>query len=178
VTNSSAREDRVFRYTLDGTLAGIWSLDPRNSQPTGITIDPSNLLNLWIVDAQADQVFEYVGGAQFTSGNHVADKNLALQKSNGQSQGLAFTVSTSPAPAGLLAPAAGAASAKQDKTSGAAPGTEALAAMLGYLWPQESGSYDSVDRFFTDLEEDEADSVASASTDAFVLARRAPDGMW
>ncbi len=40
----------MFKYTLSGSLQGSWTIDSRNSSPTGITLDPSNPGTLWIVD--------------------------------------------------------------------------------------------------------------------------------
>ena len=41
---------KVFKYTLSGSLLGSWSIDPANTHPTGITIDPTNVSDIWIVD--------------------------------------------------------------------------------------------------------------------------------
>jgi sugar lactone lactonase YvrE len=41
---------KVFKYTLSGSLLGSWSIDPANTHPTGITINPANVGDIWIVD--------------------------------------------------------------------------------------------------------------------------------
>ena len=41
VVNDSST-DRVFKYTLTGSLVGSWTIDSSNKAPTGLTIDPSS----------------------------------------------------------------------------------------------------------------------------------------
>ena len=41
---------KVFKYTLSGSLLGSWTIDPANKKPTGITINPTNVSDIWIVD--------------------------------------------------------------------------------------------------------------------------------
>jgi hypothetical protein len=48
---------------------GSWSIDPADAHPTGITIDPSNVSDIWIVDNGTDKVYQYVGAASSTSGS-------------------------------------------------------------------------------------------------------------
>ena len=59
----SSRNDTVYRYTTEGTFDGSWRLDKANSNPTGITIDPTNVGDVWVVDARRDAVFEYAAAA-------------------------------------------------------------------------------------------------------------------
>ena len=58
---------KVFKYTLSGSLLGSWSIDPANVHPTGITINPTNVSDIWIVDNGTDKVYQYLGAASRTS---------------------------------------------------------------------------------------------------------------
>ena len=83
VSDSSA--NTVFRYTIvkDGlgnvtglTAAGSWTLDSRNTTPTGITLDPTGASqSLWVVDSGTDTVYEYASALARTSGSNVAAVN-------------------------------------------------------------------------------------------------------
>ncbi|MEZ6062950.1 MAG: hypothetical protein R3C19_21605 [Planctomycetaceae bacterium] len=94
VVNSNAN-DRVFRYSVGGTLEGSWSIDPVNATPTGLTIDPNDVNHIWIVDAGTDSVYEYDGATALTSGSAVANSVFELAATNTNPQGIA-----DPAPAG------------------------------------------------------------------------------
>ena len=68
VVNDSTT-DKVFKYTLSGTLLGSWTIGGGGGSPTGITLDPSNVSqDLWIVDSSTDKVYQYTNGRGFTSG--------------------------------------------------------------------------------------------------------------
>jgi hypothetical protein len=56
----------VFKYTLSGSPLGSWAIDPANTQPTGITINPSNVSDIWIVDERAGRV----GGVELVTCAH------------------------------------------------------------------------------------------------------------
>lgn len=58
VVNDSTT-DKVFKYTLSGSLAGSWSITGAGSSPTGITLDPSGGGILWIVDNGSDRVYQF-----------------------------------------------------------------------------------------------------------------------
>src|SRR5262249_38920689 len=60
---------KVFKYTISGSLLGSWSIDPANTQSTGIAIDPNNVSDIWIVDSGTDKVYQYTGAASRTSGS-------------------------------------------------------------------------------------------------------------
>ena len=52
--------DKVFKYTLSGSLVGSWTITGAGSSPTGITLDPSGGVNhLWIVDSGTDRVYQF-----------------------------------------------------------------------------------------------------------------------
>jgi hypothetical protein len=93
---------KVFKYTLSGSLLGSWTIDPANPHPTGITINPSNVSDIWIVDNGTLKVYQYAGAAGRTSGGENASATFALNPHDTNPQGIA-----DPPPADLLlAPAA------------------------------------------------------------------------
>jgi hypothetical protein len=92
---------KVFKYKLSGTLLGSWSIDPANAHPTGITINPNNVSDIWIVDNGTDKVYHYVGAASRTSGSQNAAATFALAAGNTNPQGIA-----DPPPASAAVPSA------------------------------------------------------------------------
>ena len=64
--------DKVFKYTLSGSLARELDHRPGGTSPTGITIDPTNVSNIWIVDSGTDLVYQYDNAASRTSGTQIA----------------------------------------------------------------------------------------------------------
>jgi hypothetical protein len=91
----------VFKYTLSGSLLGSWTIDPANAHPTGITINPSNVSDIWIVDSGTDKVYQYVGAAGRTSGSQNAAATFTLAPGDTNPQGIA-----DPPPDMLFMPAA------------------------------------------------------------------------
>jgi hypothetical protein len=81
--------NKVFKYTLSGTLVGSWTISGNNTTPTGITLDPSNPSDVWIVDAGRDQVFQYSAAANRTSGSQSPSAVFNLASGNGNPQGIA-----------------------------------------------------------------------------------------
>jgi subtilisin family serine protease len=88
VVNNSTT-DKVFKYTLAGSLLGSWTIDAANSSPTGITLDPTNVAHLWIVDNGTDRVYQYDNAAGRTSGSQSASTSFALAAGNSNPQGIA-----------------------------------------------------------------------------------------
>ncbi len=88
---------KVFKYTLSGSSLGSWTIDPADTHPTGITIDPTNVSNIWIVDNGTDKVYQYTAAARRTSGSQNASATFALAAGNTNPQGIA-----DPPPAGTL----------------------------------------------------------------------------
>ncbi len=86
---NNGQVDRVFKYKTDGTLVGSWKIDPANAAPTGITVDPSNVRDIWIVDRATDKVYQYNGAAARTGGQQNADVSFALNSANVNPQGIA-----------------------------------------------------------------------------------------
>lgn len=95
VVNSSS-SDKVFKYTLSGSLVGSWTIDSANKSPTGLTIDPTGVSqSIWIVDSGTDKVYEYTSARGRTSGSQSAAIVFALAAGNTNPQGIA-----DPPPAG------------------------------------------------------------------------------
>jgi hypothetical protein len=84
-----ASTNKVFKYTLSGTLVGSWTISGPNTSPTGITLDPSNPSDIWIVDAGRDQVFHYTAAASRTSGSQSPSAVFNLASGNKNPQGIA-----------------------------------------------------------------------------------------
>ena len=89
VVNDTATSDQVFRYLVNGTLDGNWTLSATNPTPTGITLDPNNVNHLWVVDASTDRVLQYSGATTRTSGSQEPAVVFALNSNNGDPQGIA-----------------------------------------------------------------------------------------
>jgi len=84
------KTDRVFKYDVaSGSLAGSWVIDSANAKPAGITIDPSNVGDIWIVDDGTDEVFQYTAAASLTSGAQAADIVFSLAAGNTNPTGIA-----------------------------------------------------------------------------------------
>jgi DNA-binding beta-propeller fold protein YncE len=105
VVDDTAKTDKVFKYSVAGALQGSWTIDAANKAPTGITIDPSNVSHIWIVDSGTDSVYQYSAAASRTSGSQSAALSFALAAGNSNPQGIADP----PAPAMALATVATAA---------------------------------------------------------------------
>jgi hypothetical protein len=86
---NDASTDKVFKYTTSGTLSGSWTIDSRNGNPTGITIDPTNVSNIWIVDGADRAVYRYQDAANRTSGSQTAASLFQLASGNTNPQGIA-----------------------------------------------------------------------------------------
>ena len=99
VVNDSTT-DKVFKYTTAGALVSSWTITTVGAtSPTGITIDPANVSNIWIVDSGTDRVYQYNAAATFANGSsHAADVSFALAAGNTNPQGIADP----PAPSSLL----------------------------------------------------------------------------
>jgi len=81
--------DKVFKYTLNGSLVGSWTIDSANKLPTGLTIDPSGATqSIWIVDSGTDKVYEYADARAKTSGSQSASATFALAAGNTNPQGI------------------------------------------------------------------------------------------
>jgi hypothetical protein len=90
---------KVFKYSLSGSSLGSWKIDPADTHPTGITINPSNVSDVWIVDSGTLKVYDYAAAASRTSGSQNAATTFALAAGDTNPQGIA-----DPPPADNLLP--------------------------------------------------------------------------
>ena len=86
---NDAGADQVFRYSTGGVLQGSWTLDARNSSPTGLTIDPNHVDHIWVVDSVSDAVYQYDSATGRLSGSQSASTVFALASGNAFPQGIA-----------------------------------------------------------------------------------------
>ena len=126
VVNDSTT-DKVFKYTLAGSLVSSWTITTSGAtSPTGITIDPANVSNIWIVDNGTDRVYQYNAAASLPNGSsQAADVSFALAAGNTNPQGIADP----PAPGSMLATETPALSASVSPAA-AVSGTDAALASL------------------------------------------------
>jgi hypothetical protein len=90
VVDDGSKTDKVFKYTRNGTLLGSWSITTSGAKsPTGITLDPANPNDLWIVDNGTDRVYKYTAAVSRTSGSLSAAANFPLAPGNTNPQGIA-----------------------------------------------------------------------------------------
>jgi sugar lactone lactonase YvrE len=80
---------KVFKYTLSGSSLGSWAIDPANTHPTGITINPNNVSDIWIVDNGTLKIYQYTAAASRTSGSQNASATFALAAGDTNPQGIA-----------------------------------------------------------------------------------------
>ncbi len=75
--------DAVYLYDTSGASLGSWSIDPTNTSPTGIAIDPAgDSQSIWIVDISKARVYEYADARGRTSGSQSAASSFALISTN------------------------------------------------------------------------------------------------
>jgi hypothetical protein len=92
--------DKVFKHNLSGTLLGSWTIDAANSSPTGLTINPNNVSDIWVVDSVTKKVYQYTAAVGNTSGSQNAAASFALAANNTNPQDIA-----DPPPGTRLVPA-------------------------------------------------------------------------
>ncbi|MFO0806214.1 MAG: hypothetical protein U0791_24185 [Gemmataceae bacterium] len=97
--DDGSKADVVYKYSLTGSLLGSWTIDAANAQPRGLTIDPNNVGDVWIVDDKTDSVFRYAGATARTSGSQAAADQFPLASGNTSPQGIA-----DPPPPGFVLP--------------------------------------------------------------------------
>jgi hypothetical protein len=97
-TLESSGTDKVFKYTTAGTLVGSWTIAAANSTPTGLTINPANVSDIWIVDSGTDKVYQYAAAVTRSSGSQSFSASFNLAATNTNAEGIA-----DPPPPGTLA---------------------------------------------------------------------------
>jgi streptogramin lyase len=101
VVNANGSSSQVFKYSLSGRSLGSWTIDPANTNPTGITINPNSVSDVWIVDNGTNKVYDYTAAASRTSGSQNAASTFALAANNTNPQGLADPPALAPFPTAL-----------------------------------------------------------------------------
>lgn len=89
VVNNTTTTDKVFRYTTAGVLEGSWTISTTNANPSGITLDPTNVNHLWIVDPGTDRIYQYDAGTARLTGSQEPSISYALASTNTNPQGIA-----------------------------------------------------------------------------------------
>ncbi|MBC7817586.1 MAG: tandem-95 repeat protein, partial [Planctomycetaceae bacterium] len=88
-TLENSGNDKVFKYTSAGALVGSWTIAAANSTPTGLTINPANVSDIWIVDSGTDKVYQYSAAATRTSGSQAFAASFSLAAANKNAEGIA-----------------------------------------------------------------------------------------
>jgi sugar lactone lactonase YvrE len=89
VVDDGTSTDKVFKYSLAGSSLGNWTIDTANSHPTGLTINPASVSDIWIVDNVTLKVYQYANAATRISGSQNAAATFALAAGNTNPQDIA-----------------------------------------------------------------------------------------
>jgi hypothetical protein len=89
IVDDGSSTDKVFKYTLAGNLLGSWTIDAANTHPTGLTINPAAVSDIWVVDNGTLKVYQYTAAASRTSGSQSAAATFALAAGNTNPQDIA-----------------------------------------------------------------------------------------
>lgn len=89
VVNNTLTTDKVFRYSTAGILEGSWTVSASSPSPTGITLDPTNVNHIWIVDSSTDRVYQYDAATTRTTGSQEPSTVFQLAATNTNAQGIA-----------------------------------------------------------------------------------------
>src|SRR5262249_33279004 len=101
IVDDGASSDKVYKYTLSGSSLGSWTIDAANASPTGLTIHPNNVSDIWIVDSGTKRSYKYSAAPGITSGSQNAAWSFAPAANNTNPQDIADP----PVPGDVLAPA-------------------------------------------------------------------------
>ncbi|SIO63448.1 hypothetical protein SAMN05444166_7349, partial [Singulisphaera sp. GP187] len=121
----------VFVYNASGNKVGEWFLDPADTSPSGITLNPNGGTDLWVVDRATHRVYDYAGATGWTSGNHSATSSFALASADGDPEGIA---DPNPPTVAIISPAdngqatAGSTVLVTGQVTASTPGTPVVAA--------------------------------------------------
>jgi hypothetical protein len=126
---------KVFKYTLSGSLLGSWAIDPADAHPTGITINPNSVSDVWTVDSGTLKVYDYAAAAGRTSGSQNAAATFALAPGDTNPQGIADPPAAAPLalnqPADLSSDAAASGGVSVGAGVPSLAGRDAVFALLG-----------------------------------------------
>jgi IgGFc binding protein/Putative Ig domain/PKD domain len=89
VTDRPGGPARVFVYTLAGQPLGDWGLDAADDDPQGITLNPTDPRDLWVVDRADAVVYRYADATGWLAGSHTAADTFALAAANHEPYGIA-----------------------------------------------------------------------------------------
>jgi sugar lactone lactonase YvrE len=89
IVDDGSTTDKVYKYTLSGSSLGNWALDPANAHPTGLTINPASVSDIWVVDNVTLKVYQYTAAASRISGSQNASASFALNPYDTNPQGIA-----------------------------------------------------------------------------------------
>ena len=70
-------------------MEGSWTISTSNANPSGITLDPTNVNHLWIVDPGTDRIYQYDAGTARLTGAQEPSVSYALAATNTNPQGIA-----------------------------------------------------------------------------------------
>ena len=115
VVNNTTTTDKVFRYTTAGVLEGSWTISTTNANPSGITLDPTNVNHLWIVDPGTDRIYQYDAATARLTGAQEPSLSYALAATNTNPQGIAdpFVAIANDAAPSILSGSSSAATTRQ-----------------------------------------------------------------
>lgn len=82
------KEQTMFVYSMTGAFLSSWQLDPRNADPTGVTVR-TGYPGLWVVDEKDDTVYYYANRTPSSSAPQVATSTFALAPGNDHPEGIA-----------------------------------------------------------------------------------------
>jgi sugar lactone lactonase YvrE len=138
VVDDGPSSDMVFKYSISGKSLGSWTIDPANAHPTGITINPNNPSDVWIVDNGTRKVYQYVAAVGRTSGSQKAAATFALAAGDTNPQDIADPPAGDPIPVGSAA-------SRSMTPAGTVPGRRGLAdpsTTLGAVPPMSLSALD------------------------------------
>ena len=90
-----SHDNRVFAYDRAGTCINWWYLDPNNTAPRGITINPGGGDGIWVVDSSDDAVYHYAAATLDHLGGQDALDVFPLAAGNDHPEGIADPPPTS-----------------------------------------------------------------------------------
>lgn len=88
IVEDGSKVDRVYKYHVTNGYWGSWVIDSVNKTPTGITIDPQMIGDIWISDSGTDRVYRYSAATPVTGGSLAASSSFVLASGNSNPQGL------------------------------------------------------------------------------------------
>ena len=88
-TVNDSTTNKVFKYSINGTFLGSWTIAAENAAPSGIAINPADVNHVWIVDSSTCKVYQYSDAATRLSGSQSVASVFGLASGNTAPQGIA-----------------------------------------------------------------------------------------